>query len=402
MHGPKLQSSQTMTPTLAPLPTTIEQFMEYAKQFEARLDAAKATPPADKFHWYPYNTMSSIHLLEPLLKDHFAAFRDGIGCGSMLDIGCGDGDLSYLFASLGCEVTAIDLAASNFNWLNGVRALGERLGLPVRIREMNVDSAFELEEESYGLVLLLGILYHLKNPFHVLETLAKKARYCLLSTRVATHSAAGTLIRDEPLAYLLDHREANDDPTNYWVFSHEGLMRLAKRTGWRVMGARLVGAETSSPARSDQDQRMFVFLRSQLCSAPAKVTLLDGWTDAVPQEWAWTEKKFSFDVELQEALRPASFLLGFVVPSAIADVSPVTVHCTVNGQPAGTEVFQGHGDKLFEKKLPEGVDHTQAMRFEFTVEHTADLRPDPRDLGVIMPFTGAISGIGARILFWVD
>jgi tRNA (mo5U34)-methyltransferase len=391
-----------MSPTLAPLPGTIQQFIQYAKQFEARLEAAKATPPADIFNWYPYQTMSSLHLLEPLLKDHFAAFRTGIGCGPMLDIGCGDGDLSYLFASLGCDVTAIDLASSNFNWMTGVRALGERLGLPVRIREMNVDSAFQLEDDSYGLVLLLGILYHLKNPFHVLETLAKKARYCLLSTRVATHSAAGTLIRDEPLAYLLDHREANDDPTNYWVFSHQGLMRLAKRTGWRVIGTRLAGAEKSSPARADADQRMFVFLRSQLCSAPAKVTLLSGWTDPLPQEWAWTEKKFSFEVKLQEARRPDSFLLGFVVPSSIADVSAVTVHCAVNGQAAGTEVFKGHGDKLFEKKLPEGVDHTQAMRFEFTVEHTADTRPDPRDLGIIMPFTGAISGIGARILFWLD
>jgi hypothetical protein len=42
------------------------------------------------------------------------------------------------------------------------------------------------------------------------------------------------------------------------------------------------------------------------------------------------------------------------------------------------------------------------MLFRFTVEHTFDPRPDTRDLGVIMPFTGAISGIGERILFWVN
>jgi tRNA (mo5U34)-methyltransferase len=391
-----------MPPTLSPFPETIEQFIECAKQFERRLDEAKTTPPNDTFHWYPYQTMSSLHLLAPLLKDHFAAFRTGVECGTMLDIGCGDGDLSYLFASLGCDITAIDLPASNFNWMTGVQALHDRLHLPVRIREMNVDSAFELEQDSYGLVLLLGILYHLKNPFHVLETLAKKARYCLLSTRVAARSAAGTLIRDEPLAYLLDHREANDDPTNYWVFSQQGLLRLAKRTGWRVMSTRTVGPENSNPVDSDADQRMFVFLRSQLCSAPAKVTLLKGWSDPVAQEWAWTDKKFSFEVQLQETRRPDSFLLGFVVPPAIAAISPVTVHCTVNGRPAGTETFQGHGDKLFEKKLPEGVDHSQVMLFEFTVEHTFDARPDTRDLGVIMPYSGAIKGIGARILFWVD
>jgi len=286
--------------------------------------------------------------------------------------------------------------------MSGVEALRDRLRLPVRIRQMNVDSSFELEEQSYGLVLLLGILYHLKNPFHVLETLAKKSRYCLLSTRVAARSAAGTLIRHEPLAYLLDHREANDDPTNYWVFSHQGLLRLAKRTGWRVIGARTVGPENSNPVDTDADQRMFIFLRSQLCSAPATVTLIDGWNELETQLWAWTNKSFSFEVRLHEPRRPSSFLLGFVVPETIAAVSPVTIHCTVYGLPAGTEKYQGHGDKLFEKGLPEGVDHTQPMLFNFTVEHTFDPHPDTRDLGVIMPFTGAISGIGERILFWVN
>jgi SAM-dependent methyltransferase len=391
-----------MSPARASFPETIEQFIEYAKQFQNRIEAAKAAPLEAPFSWYPYSSMASINLLAPILRDHYGAFRTAATSGAMLDIGCADGDLSYLFAALGRDVTAIDMAASNFNWLSGVRTLGERLNLPVRVREVNVDATFQLDEESYGLVLLLGILYHLKNPFHVLETLAKKARYCLLSTRVAARTAAGTLMRDEPLAYLLDHREANDDPTNFWIFSHEGLLRLAKRTGWRVIGTATAGPKDSTPAAPDGDERMFVFLRSQLCSAPATVTLLHGWTEPQPQEWAWTEKQFGFEVQLKEARRPESFLLGFVVPHGIAATSPVTLRCRVNGQDAGVEVFTGPGDKLFEKKLPKGADHTQPMRFDFTAEHTASTQPDPRDLGVIMPFTGAISGIGARILFWIS
>ena len=391
-----------MSSALAPFPETIDQFVEYAHRFEARLQEAKATPPEEHREWYPYSSMASIDLLAPILKDHFPAFQTAVQSGPMLDIGCADGDLAYLFASLGCEVTAIDMPASNFNWLAGVRALGKRLDLSVGVSEKNVDSAFDLEQDSYGLVLLLGILYHLKNPFHVLETLARKARYCVVSTRVAGQTSAGTPIRDEPLAYLLDHREANDDPTNYWIFSPQGLLRLAKRTGWRVIGSCTVGPRNSTPAAADADERMFVFLRSQLCSAPATVTLTHGWTEPLPQAWAWTEKRFGFEVQLKETRRPESFLLGFVVPGAIASVSPVTMHCKVNGLDAATEVFHGSGDKLFEKPLPDGVDHTQPMHFEFTVEHAFSAPPDPRDLGVIMPFTGAISGIGERILFWVN
>ena len=149
----------------------------------------------------------------------------------MLDIGCGDGDLAFLFASLGCQVTAIDLPRCNYNWMTGVGTLQTRLNLSIEICEMDIDSRFDLNDGPYGLTLLLGVLYHLKSPFLVLETLAANTRYCILSTRGAAKSMSGTGIREEPLAYLLDHREANNDPTNYWVFSHEGLRRLAKRTG---------------------------------------------------------------------------------------------------------------------------------------------------------------------------
>ena len=209
--------------------------------------------------------------------------------------------------------------------------------------------------------------------------------------------------RRGPIAYLLDHREANNDPTNFWVFSHQGLLRLAKRTGWRVLGWRSAGCQTdSNPAAPEADERMFLFLRSQLCSAPARITLRTGWTEPLVQKWAWTEKKFGLEVQMDEARRPLSFLLGFVVPDAIASISAVKVDCAVNGHPAGTEVFEGSGDKIFEKPLPRAVDHGRPMLFEFSVEHRFDPHPDPRDLGIIMPFSGAIHGTNLPILFWMN
>ncbi|MGC2661096.1 MAG: methyltransferase domain-containing protein [Bryobacteraceae bacterium] len=374
------------------------ELIEYASQFERRLKEAKGAPPSDVFNWYPYDTISSIGLLAPLVDANFSDFETGLQ-SRMLDVGCGDGDLAFLFASLGCDVTAIDLPSCNFNRMTGVRSLRTRLNLPIEITEMDVDSRFELEGRPYGLALLLGILYHLKNPFQVLETLATNAQYCALSTRVAATTVAGTVIQDEPLAYLLDHREANNDPTNYWVFSRGGLLRLAKRTGWRVVGWRTVGCTMrSNPASPDADERMFVFLRSQLLSAPAQITLLNGWTDPLEQKWAWTQKTFSFKVRAKGPRRPPSFLLGFVVPEAIANASAVTMHCSVNGKWAGEEIYQGAGDKLFEKPIPSGVDHREPMLFEFSVEHSFDTR----DRGVMMPFTGAIHGTDSSILFWLN
>ena len=112
-------------------------------------------------------------------------------------------------------------------------------------------------------MFFLGLLYHLKNPFYVLEALAQRAELCFLSTRVARQAPDGTPLREQPVAYLLDPAEANDDATNFWIFSETGLKRLFARTGWEVVEFTTVGcADGSEPARADRDERAFALLRS--------------------------------------------------------------------------------------------------------------------------------------------
>ncbi len=122
-----------------------------------------------------------------------------------------------------------------------------------------------LPREQYGLVCLLGILYHLKNPFFVLETIARKSRYCLLSTRIARYGVdAGLEMENAPLAYLLSPDECNNDATNFWIFSFAGLLRLADRCGWRVLEQRRVGdTSASDPASPEHDERAFLLLESR-------------------------------------------------------------------------------------------------------------------------------------------
>ncbi|GAA3366723.1 hypothetical protein GCM10020366_71330 [Saccharopolyspora gregorii] len=92
----------------------------------------------------------------------------------------------------------------------------------MRVHEIDLDSQFALPAQHYGAVFFLGLLYHLKNPFYVLEALAQRAELCFLSTRVARqahgrHAAAGAAG-----GVLLDPAEANDDATNFWIFSEIG------------------------------------------------------------------------------------------------------------------------------------------------------------------------------------
>lgn len=385
------------------LPQSADSLMQQSHAFRESLAAAKQAPPS-AFSWYPYHTMASLDHLLPLLQQHYALFARALQAGPILDVGCGDGDLACFFASLGLPVTAIDNPPTNYNWMNGVRDLRERLGLTLNVEERDVDTQFSLNDSSYGLTFLLGTLYHLKNPYYVLETLAKHSRYCVLSTRIADVTPAKTRIAKEPLAYLLDDRETNDDASNYWIFSPAALLRLAKRSGWSVIGHALTKSKKRpNPVDPDADSRMFLFLRSNLRSSPATLRLAEGWTEISEQGWTWTLKKFVIDADSQDTTRPGAFRLGFTIPPVVASVSPVSLHCRINGKSVHKQTYNGHGPQVFEAPIPEKVDHHKTMRFEFAVNHRfRPALPDTRELGIIVPFRGNIQGVSEPVNFWLD
>ena len=166
-----------------------------ADRFKKKLDALKTSLGPQEFEWYPYDSFGYMSRLDELLKGRLAVMRTLAGYEPVLDAGCGDGALSFFMESLGCRVDAIDNPPTNHSGMQGVRRLKEALGSNVEIHQMDIDSQFTLPKERYGLTLLLGILYHLKNPFYVLETLAQHTHYCLLGTRVARVTPKGAPMR---------------------------------------------------------------------------------------------------------------------------------------------------------------------------------------------------------------
>jgi hypothetical protein len=98
----------------------------------------------------------------------------------------------------------------------------------------------------------------------VLEKLAALARYCFLSTRIARQTDNGQQISQGPITYLLGPNECNNDSTNFWIFSEEGLKRLINRTGWSILSYLSIGATANStPADPERDERAFCLLRSE-------------------------------------------------------------------------------------------------------------------------------------------
>ena len=220
------------------------------------------------FDWYPYDSLVNFHALERMLTgDH--RYLLSLAAGQpVLDIGCGDGSTAFFLESLGCKVCAIDHPSTNINRMRGIYRLKEALQSSIEIREIDLDHQFTLDTERYGLVLLFGTLYHLKNPFYVLETLAKHSRFCLLSTRIAQlspdHSVRFAYL---PVAYLLEEDETNSDATNYWIFSETGLRRLLRRCNWGIGDySSFECTLDSDPVHDDADERAFCFLESSLAN----------------------------------------------------------------------------------------------------------------------------------------
>ena len=239
-----------------------DQLLTLAQAFGTELEAKKKAYSVD-FPWYPYGTLNNfIHLREGFNQHPLETLTS---VRHVADIGGADGDLAFFLQSLGYKVDLIDNAPTNFNGLRGVKTLIDRLGAAdsVRLIERDIDEQFSLPATKYDLVFLLGILYHLKNPYYILEKLSYATRNLFLSTRVMRFAPDGSATASLPVAYLLNPDESNNDATNYWIFTEHALKRLVARTGWQVTYATTVGdTSTSNPSSPDRDERAFMLLRS--------------------------------------------------------------------------------------------------------------------------------------------
>lgn len=243
-----------------------EDVRKQALDYREELLARKAEiAPAD-FDWYPYDTMANIFHLDAMLTGERRSIFDEIAGQPVADIGAADGDFGFFLEQrLGCTVDLVDNGPTNFNGLRGARRLVAELDSTTTVHEVDLDSQFALPRDHYRAVFFLGILYHLKNPYYVLESLARRADLCFVSTRIAQLTPDhNTRVKHVPVAYLLHPQETNNDATNYWIFSEAGLLRLFDRCGWDVVDFTTVGCTTGSdPAAPDRDERAFALLRSR-------------------------------------------------------------------------------------------------------------------------------------------
>lgn len=365
-----------------------DELIQAAQQFREKLEAAKEKLGPQEFPWYPYDSFGYLRWFGQGWKGRLDTLKQLAGDEPVLDVGCADGALAFFMESLGCEVDAIDNPPTNHNGMQGVRTLKHALGSRVSIHSMDIDARFEPPREQYGLTLLLGILYHLKNPFYVLETLASHTRFCLLGTRVARVTAKGAPMQHEPLAYLVNEQETNADPTNFWIFSEEGLRRIIHRAGWTVREFFTEGCkEGSDPVRGDRDERAFCLIESRLIEPPFPPVLKKGWFE-MEDSWRWTGREFSVDLP-QDPFRAATKLeLNFILLDEVLSVTgPMTLRATVNGRQLKPQTFSTAGEHLYSAEVEAGTLTGKPAEVEFALDKVWTTEGgDKRQLGLIVAF----------------
>jgi tRNA (mo5U34)-methyltransferase len=327
----------------------IAQLVKEAKRFEVRLRQAKQQIGDPGFEWYPYDTLSALAHFDALLTGKRRGLLDGRG--RVLDMGSQDGELAFFLESLGYQVVALDHRAYNHNGMRGIRALKAALGSQVEIHELDVDRPFTLPHDTYELICFLGILYHLRNPFYVLEELARRTSHCLLSTRVARRFPDGKAMpANFALAYLLGADELNRDESNYFIFSEPGLRLMLERAHWQVRDFVSVGnASLSDPVHADRDERAFCLLES-CYGRLANLELLAGWHESEETGWRWTEREFA--VRLQAAAgRRLLTMQVYLPPESLRRLGPVSLRATANGSALPPAIFDEAGLASYVRQL---------------------------------------------------
>jgi tRNA (mo5U34)-methyltransferase len=199
-----------------------------------------------------------------------ASLPEDLSGWNVLDVGCNAGFYSFALAGRGADVLAID---ADEHYLRQARWALRHFRVPGSVRFVR-RQVYDLarSDETFDLVLFLGVLYHLRHPLLALDLLAERAkRLLVLQTLTTPGDARPAPVYDLPFTSRLtladptwpslafvEHSFAGD-PTNWWVPNAacvEGMLRssgleIVARPGYQLWICRPRGLPASVRAELD-------------------------------------------------------------------------------------------------------------------------------------------------------
>ena len=153
----------------------------------------------------------------------------------VLDLGCRDGFFAFEMERRGAEVVGIDYAAPD---VTGFAVAARLLGSSVTYV---VENVYDIDPRRHGLfdlVLLLGVLYHLRNPILALDRVRAMVRpgaLVFVESQVSTAPRVQTM----PLWQFLPRDSHHGDHTNKWMPNLAGLTTVIEECQLKVLKSRV-------------------------------------------------------------------------------------------------------------------------------------------------------------------
>ena len=164
----------------------------------------------------------------------------------VLDVGCNAGFYSFELAGRGADVVGIDV---DEHYLRQARWARQCLDLAgsVEFRRLGVYDLARLDE-TFDLVVFMGVLYHLRHPLLALDLVATKARRLVV---LQTLTMPGGDEDETPEDLPIDRREElraptwpkmafvehslAGDPTNWWAPDDACVLAMLRSAGLEVV-----------------------------------------------------------------------------------------------------------------------------------------------------------------------
>lgn len=185
------------------------------------------------FHSFelPSETIKGIRPLWEQRRYSDVIFKHPVVGKSVLDIGAWDGYFSFEAEKRGASRV---LATDHFCWSGPGWGTKDGFNHVHRVTGSKVESldvdVFDLDPEKHGtfdVTMLLGVIYHLTDPFGGLKKAASVTGDCLI---VETHTDMNNT-RKPVMRYYLGS-ELNGDPTNFWGPNRLCLENMLRELGF--------------------------------------------------------------------------------------------------------------------------------------------------------------------------
>ncbi len=161
---------------------------------------------------------------------------------SVADIGASNGYFSFEARRRGARVVAFDFRHkdnSGFGLAQYINGLSD-----VEHHQVNVLDIAAGQYGQFDIVLALGLLYHVADPYRALANCAALSRKRLLIESYCIDALLPARLASEPVMRFISdplrfpgRGQPNADPSNFWGFTAVCLQRMVEDVGFAVSGA---------------------------------------------------------------------------------------------------------------------------------------------------------------------